>query len=32
VAQGNCFLVVPQAKLELAAGEWVDVLPRRGLF
>ena len=32
LAQANCFLVVPQAKLELAAGEWVDVLPRRGIF
>ncbi len=32
LAQANCFLVVPQVKLELAAGEWVDVLPRRGMF
>jgi len=32
LAQANCFLVVPQAKLELAAGDWVDVLPRRGMF
>jgi molybdopterin molybdotransferase len=32
VAQGNCFLVVPQAKLKLAPGEWVDVLPRRGIL
>ncbi|HEV2490825.1 MAG TPA: gephyrin-like molybdotransferase Glp [Candidatus Acidoferrales bacterium] len=32
VARGNCYLVVPQAKLKLAAGEWVDVLPRRGLL
>lgn len=32
VARGNCFLVVPQAKLKLAAGEWVDVLPRRGIL
>jgi len=32
VVRGNCFLVVPQAKLKLAAGEWVDVLPRRGLL
>lgn len=32
VARGNCFLVVPQAKLKLEAGEWVDVLPRRGLL
>jgi molybdopterin molybdotransferase len=32
LAQANCYLVVPQAKLELAAGDWVDVLPRRGAF
>ncbi|MFZ0640096.1 MAG: gephyrin-like molybdotransferase Glp [Candidatus Acidiferrales bacterium] len=32
VAQANCFLVVPQTKLKLAAGEWVDVLPRRGIL
>ena len=32
VARANCFLVVPQKKLKLAAGEWVDVLPRRGLL
>ena len=32
VARGNCFLVVPQAQLKLAAGEWVDVLPRRGIL
>ncbi|MFZ0701164.1 MAG: gephyrin-like molybdotransferase Glp [Candidatus Acidiferrales bacterium] len=32
VARGNCFLVVPQTKLKLAPGEWVDVLPRRGLL
>ncbi len=32
LALANCFLVVPQTKLELAAGEWVDVFPRRGLF
>jgi len=31
VAHANCFLVVPQDKLKIAAGEWVDVLPRRGL-
>ena len=28
----NCFLVVPQAKLDLDVGEWVDVLPRRELL
>lgn len=32
VAQANCFLVVERAKLKLAAGEWVDVLPRRGIL
>jgi molybdopterin molybdotransferase len=31
VVHGNCFLVVHEAKLKLAAGEWVDVLPRRGI-
>jgi molybdopterin molybdotransferase len=30
LTQANCFLIVPESKLELAAGEWVDVLPRRG--
>jgi molybdopterin molybdotransferase len=29
LAQADCFLVVLQTKLEFAAGEWVDVLPRR---
>ena len=32
LAAANCFLVVPQTQLELAAGEWVNVLPRRGVF
>ncbi|MGC1935847.1 MAG: molybdopterin-binding protein, partial [Candidatus Acidiferrales bacterium] len=32
LARGNCFLVVHQTKLKLAAGELVDVLPRRGLL
>ena len=32
VARGNCFLVVQQVKLKLTAGEWVDVLPRRGIL
>lgn len=32
LARGNCFLVVHQSKVKLAAGEWVDVLPRRGLL
>jgi len=32
VVRSNCFLVVHEAKLKLGAGEWVDVLPRRGAF
>ena len=32
VVRSNCFLVVHESKLKLGAGEWVDVLPRRGLF
>jgi molybdopterin molybdotransferase len=32
VVRSNCFLVVHEAKLKLAAGDWVDVLPRRGAF
>jgi molybdopterin molybdotransferase len=32
VVRGNCFLVVHASKLHLQAGEWVDVLPRRGTF
>jgi molybdopterin molybdotransferase len=32
VVRGNCFLVVHESKLKHAAGDWVDVLPRRGLF
>jgi molybdopterin molybdotransferase len=32
VVRGNCFLVVHESKLKYAAGEWVSVLPRRGLF
>src|SRR5487761_740938 len=32
LARGNCFLVVHQSKLKLAPGEWVDVMPRRGLL
>ncbi len=32
LAQANCFLVVPQTRLALASGEWVDVLPRRDVF
>jgi molybdopterin molybdotransferase len=30
LAKANCFLVVPETKLHLAAGDWVNVLPRRG--
>jgi len=29
LAQANCFLVVPETRLEWGAGDWVDVLPRR---
>ncbi len=29
VAAANCFLVIHPAQTELAAGEWVDVLPKR---
>jgi molybdopterin molybdotransferase len=32
VVRGNCFLVVHASNLHLQAGEWVDVLPRRGTF
>ena len=32
LAQANCFLVVPETRLECAAGDWVDVLPRRDVF
>jgi molybdopterin molybdotransferase len=32
LAGANCFLVVHERKLSLAEGEWVDVLPRRGVF
>ncbi len=32
LAGANCFLVVHPSKLELDAGEWVDVLPRRGVL
>lgn len=30
VVRGNSFLVVHPSKLQLQAGDWVDVLPRRG--
>jgi molybdopterin molybdotransferase len=32
VVRGNCYLVVHDSSLKLAAGDWVDVLPRRGIF
>jgi molybdopterin molybdotransferase len=32
VVRGNCFLVVHASRLKLAAGDWVDVLVRRGTF
>ncbi|HKV03748.1 MAG TPA: gephyrin-like molybdotransferase Glp [Candidatus Acidoferrales bacterium] len=32
VVRGNCFLVVRDSRQHLEAGEWVDVLPRRGVF
>jgi molybdopterin molybdotransferase len=32
VVHANCFLVVRESKLQLEAGEWVDVLPRRGSY
>jgi molybdopterin molybdotransferase len=32
VVRGNSFLVVHVSKLQLQAGDWVDVLPRRGTF
>ena len=30
--RANCFLVVSPEHLEISAGDWVDVLPRRGAF
>jgi molybdopterin molybdotransferase len=30
LAQANCFLVISPERPEIAPGEWVDVLPRRG--
>jgi molybdopterin molybdotransferase len=32
VVRANCFLVVRETRLTLEAGEWVDVMPRRGKF
>ncbi len=31
LAGANCFLVVRESRLEMAAGEWCEVLPRRGM-
>lgn len=30
VANGNCFLVLQEPRLKLAAGDWATILPRRG--
>jgi molybdopterin molybdotransferase len=32
VVRGNCFVKVAEPRLQMKAGEWVDVLPRRGVF
>jgi molybdopterin molybdotransferase len=32
VVRGNCFLLAHESRLQLEAGEWVDVLPRRGVM
>ena len=32
LTEANCFLVVPSEKLEWQAGEWPEVLPRRGAW
>jgi molybdopterin molybdotransferase len=32
VVRGNCFLLARESRLQLEAGEWVDVLPRRGVL
>jgi molybdopterin molybdotransferase len=32
LAKANCFLVVHDTRLTMAAGEWVDVMPRRGVL
>ena len=31
LAEANCFLVVRESHLAMAAGEWCEVLPRRGM-
>lgn len=32
VVRANCFLIVHESRPQLEAGEWVDVLPRRGVL
>lgn len=32
LAQANCFLVVRDSRLAMAAGDWCEVLPRRGML
>jgi molybdopterin molybdotransferase len=32
VVRGNCFLLAHESRLQLEEGEWVDVLPRRGVL
>lgn len=32
LAQANCFLVVRESRLKMAAGEWCEMLPRRGML
>lgn len=32
LAQANCFLVVRDSRLTMAAGDWCEVMPRRGML
>jgi molybdopterin molybdotransferase len=32
LVRGNCFLVIRGERQQFGAGEWIDVLPRRGMF
>jgi molybdopterin molybdotransferase len=32
LVSGNCFLVIHGEQQQFSAGEWIDVLPRRGVF
>lgn len=32
VVRGNCYLLVRESHLQIDSGEWVDVLPRRGVL